>query len=41
MYQDRESNIAVQSVKEQTPELCLASFQQNGMALQCIKEQTF
>ena len=36
----KQDGYALQFVKEQTPELCMAAVQQNGWALQFVEEQT-
>ena len=36
----KEDGLALQFVKEQTPELCLAAVKQNGYALRIVREQT-
>ena len=36
----QQDSSALQNVKEQTHEICLAAVQQNGLALKYIKEQT-
>jgi hypothetical protein len=36
----KEDGYALQYVKEQTPEICLAAVKQNGYVLQYVKEQT-
>ena len=35
-----QNGLALEFIKEQTPEICMAAVKQNGEALQYVKEQT-